>query len=59
MPEISQRKRDQMRSIIDLANASARERVPKIRYQRPHDSVLNKSNRIVHFNSTNSNSGKG
>lgn len=53
-PAISQKKREEMQKIIDIANASAREKVRKIRYQRPQDSILNKSELLnQHFgNST-------
>ena len=42
-PEISQKKREEMQKLIRFANASAREKIPKIKYTRPNDSILNKS----------------
>jgi len=41
IPEVSQKKREEMQKIISVSNSSARERVKKIKYERPKDSILN------------------
>jgi len=51
MPEISQKKREEMVKLISLANSPAREKVGKIKYSRAKDSILNKQDYI--FNNLN------
>lgn len=47
VPEVSQKKREEMQKILHEANAPAKEKVPKIRYRRPPDSILNKSDMFM------------
>lgn len=61
VPEVSQRKREEMQRLLELANASAQERIRRIRYQRPKDSILNRSALHAHnhdFNFGNSSAQK-
>ena len=46
VPEISQKKREEMQNLINFANSPAREKIARIKYTRAQDSILNKSNLI-------------
>ena len=46
VPEISQKKREEMQNLINFANSPAREKIARIKYTRAKDSILNKSNLI-------------
>lgn len=50
VPKISEKKQEEMRRIIETHNASAREKVSRIRYDRSPDSILNRSKHLFKLN---------